>query len=147
MSTELVPQELLHPVTGELLPATAGNAAELWLAARALQSRARMLMTDCATVLAEESRRQGTKTLHLPAGTAQISGGPGGGLDWNMEVLERLLEAGLPEDRYNDLVVTTVTYKVDARVAKQLEAANPDYAEVIDQARLRPDVSWRVSVK
>ena len=103
------------------------------------------VVKDCEAVLLDESRRQGTKTLHLPAGTATISGGTE--LVWDFDTLEQLREIGLPEQRYRELVVETVSYKVDARVAKQLAAANPEYARIIEAAQSTVEKSWRVSVK
>ena len=66
--------------------------------------------------------------------------------DFSIEVLE-LRDLGLPEERYGELVVATVTYKVNASVAKQIAGANPEYAKVIDRARSRPDTTPRVYVK
>jgi hypothetical protein len=148
MSTDLaviVPENLLDVRTGELVEATPANAADLLFAARELRAKMMGLVKDCEAVLIDESRRQGTKTLHLPAGTAEITGGSA--REWDLGTLLDLLELGLPEERYNDLVVATTTYKVDARVAKQLEAANPAYAKVIDAARTYVDKPFRVSVK
>lgn len=145
-STEIaVPAQLVDVRTGELLPATPENAVELLLAARDMRSRILDLVKDCEAVLRDESTRQGTKTLHLPGGTATISGGSE--TDWDLDELAKLLAVGLPDSRYGELVVTTVTYKVDARVAKQLEAANPAYAEIIQRARSVVPKPWRVSVK
>jgi hypothetical protein len=141
----IVPENLLDVRTGELVEATPGNAAELLFAARELRAKMMGLVKDCEAVLIDESRRQGTKTLHLPAGTAEITGGSA--LEWDLGTLIDLLELGLPEERYAELVVATTTYKVDARVAKQLEAANPAYAEVIQRARSTVEKPWRVSVK
>jgi hypothetical protein len=45
------------------------------------------------------------------------------------------------------LVVETIDYRVDARVARQLEAANPAYARAIQAARTMAPGPWRVSVK
>jgi hypothetical protein len=148
MTTDLeiiVPENILDVRTGELLPATPNNAVELLFAAREMRAKMMGLIKDCEAVLLDESRRQGTKTLHLPGGTAEITGGHA--LEWDLGTLLDLLELGLPEERYNDLVVATTTYKVDARVAKQLEAANPAYAEVIGRARSTVEKPWRVSVK
>ena len=146
MATDLaVPQQLVDVRTGEMLPATPENAITLLLAAREMRSRILDLVKDCEFVLREESQRQGSKTLHLPHGTAVISGGTE--IAWDLEELAKLLAVGLPDERYSELVITTVTYKVDARVAKQLEAANPAYAEIIANARTTVEKPWRVSVK
>ena len=98
-------------------------------------------------MLVDEAVRQGTKTLELPAGKAVLTGGPESELQWDIEILEQLRELGLPEPRFDELVKTEVTYKVDARVAKQLEAANAQYAGVIMVARSRADKPWRVSIR
>lgn len=148
MSTDLaviVPENLLDVRTGELVPATPENAAELLFAAREMRAKMMSLVKDCEAVLLDESRRQGTKTLHLPQGTATISGGSE--LEWDLGTLLDLKELGLPDERYDELVVATTTYKVDARVANQLASANPAYAEVIDRARTTVEKPWRVSVK
>ena len=145
-STELaLPANLLDVRTGELVPATPQNAAELLHAARELRAKMMGLVKDCEAVLLDESRRQGTKTLHLEHGTAEITGGTA--LEWDLGTLLDLKDLGLPDDRYDQLVVATTTYKVDARVAKQLEAANPEYAEVIGRARNYVEKPWRVTLK
>ncbi len=139
------PQELLDVRTGELVPATPAKATELLVAAREMRSRLMLLVKDCEAVLLDESRKQGTKTLHFDEGTATITGGTE--LVWNTDILLELRNRGLPEERYNELVVAHVTYKVDARVAKQLEAANEAYAEVIRMARSYEPKPYRVNVK
>jgi hypothetical protein len=139
------PVELLDVRTGELVEATPAKAAELLVAAREMRGRLMNLVKDCEAVLLDESRKQGTKTLHFEEGTATITGGTD--LNWNLDILLELRNRGLPEERYNELVVATVTYKVDARIAKQLEAANPAYAEVIQMARSYEPRPYRVSVK
>jgi hypothetical protein len=53
------------------------------------------------------------------------------------DLVEGLEQAGVPAERMAALVTTEITYKVDARVARQLEAANPAYAQVIRAARGR----------
>lgn len=148
MSTDLevfVPAELLDVRTGELVQATPAKATELIVAAREMRGRLLGLVKDCEAVLLDESRKQGTKTLHYPEGKAEITGGQE--LIWNLDILLQLRDRGLPEDRYNELVVATVTYKVNAAVAKQLEGANPAYAEVIGMARSYEPKPFRVSVK
>lgn len=149
MSTDLavvsVPGELLDVRTGELLPATPENAVNLLTAARDMRGRLMDLVKDCEAVLLDESRKQGTKTLHYGSETATITGGQD--LAWNLDILLELRNRGLPEARYNELVVATVTYRVNAAVAKQLEASNPAYAEVIAMARSYEPKPWRVSIR
>lgn len=145
-STELVaPAALLDVRSGELVEATPDKAAELLVVARQLKSQINDSVKACEYVLREESQRQGTKTLHLPNATAVISGGSE--LAWDIDVLNELRAAGLPEDRFNELVVATVTYRVNAAVAKQLEAANDAYAEIVGRARGTVEKPWRVSIR
>lgn len=141
----LAPAQLVDMRTGEMLEATPENAVELIVYARDMRSRLLNLVKDCEAVLLEASRIQGTKTLHLEHATATITGGSD--LNWDLDQLARLLAVGLPDERYNELVVPTITYKVSAAIAKQLEAANPAYAEIIASARSRVEKPWRVTVK
>jgi hypothetical protein len=145
-STELVrPAVLLDVRTGELVEATPDKAAELLIVARQFRSQILDSVKACEYVLLEESKRQGTKTLHYPGGTATITGGSE--LDWDFEVLNELRAAGLPEERYDELVVATVTFKVNAAVSKQLASANPDYAQIIERARGTIERPWRVNIR
>lgn len=140
-----IPSQLVDIRTGEFLPATPDNAARLITDVREMRAKMLDLVKDCEAVLLDESRRQGTKTLHFDNATATVTGGQE--LSWDIEELHALLAFGLPEERFNELVVATVTYKVNAAVAKQLEAANPDYAAVIQRARGYTEKPWRVNVK
>lgn len=138
------PTEIVIPGTGELV--SLDDPAQVAAALTALKqhttnvSAVRHLLE---AVLAEESERQGTKTLRIGDYVATI--GPGSDLDWDLDELAKLRDAGLPEERYNALVKTTVDYKVDARVASQIEKANPDYARIIGNARIR--IPKRASVR
>ena len=145
-STEIaVPEQLLDVRTGEVLPATPTNAVNVLVAAREMRVKMSVLIKDCEAVLLEESRRQGSKTLHLDGATATVTGGSD--LEWDVDVLAELRAAGLPEARWDELYVATVTYRVDARVALQLEKANPVYGAIIERARSRVEKAWRVNVK
>lgn len=103
---------------------------------REFASRMQEARAVLEAALVAESIRQGTKTLHLDGGlTASI--GADSELEWDVTQLARLLKAGLPVERYAELVVETVSYKVNASVAKQIEAANPRYARIVKKARGR----------
>lgn len=144
--TDLVaPAALLDVRTGELVEATPDKAAELLVAMRQFKAQILDAVKACEYVLLEESQRQGTKTLRLQNVAAVVSGGSE--LDWDLDVLGELRAAGLPEERFNELVVATVTYRVNAAVAKQLAAANPIYASVIERARGTVERPWRVSIR
>ena len=97
-------------------------------------------------VLVEESVKQGTKTLHFGELKAVVSGGPV--VEWDIEQLrEELTELELPEARINMLITETVSYKVNAAVAKQLAGANPEYAEAVERAKTIVPKAYRVDVK
>ena len=97
-------------------------------------------------VLRLEAQRQGTKTLHLGALDAVVSGGERS--DYDSELLAELLrDAGLPEDRISEAIVETVSYKVNQLVLRQLAGANPDYKAAIELSKQTIPVAWRVTVK
>ena len=139
------PQAEIVPLLG--LVVNMGNPSEVAKALAAVR-QAKATLDDARrgleNVLLEESRRQGTKTLHLDGSTAKISGGPQ--LQWDIEELQKLEELGVPEERMKALITTEVSYKVNASVAKQLEGANPEYAKVVSAARKRIEKAYRVEV-
>jgi hypothetical protein len=97
-------------------------------------------------VLIEESRRVGAKTLRYGNVEAVVSGGSE--VVWDIgRLFEGLRAAGCPDERLEVLVTATVEYKVNQAVAKQLAAANPDYAAAIEAARDRQPAPTRVTVK
>jgi len=146
--TDLQPAaEIMLPLTGELV-----SLAEPVQVCRALdQVRELKRQLDHVRAVLEdalrlESERQGTKTLHLGELTAVVSGGEKVEYDFQ-ELAYELLRLGLPEQRVGELIIQTVTYRVDQRVAKQLAGANPRYADAIERhSRAVPD-RWRVTVK
>jgi hypothetical protein len=132
---EVVSTELALPATGELIDlADAPAVARAYTELAYLETRIRESKRVLRDALIAESRRRGTKTLRLAGGlVARIKTKKD--IVWDLEELEKLHELGLPEERYNELVQETVSYKVSAVVAKQIAGANEDYAKVIEQAR------------
>jgi hypothetical protein len=148
MSTDVaVIQEIWNPKTGELVPVTdTDGVAQAVQALREYNQRIRDAIADATTVLVEESRRQGKKTLHLMNTTVEIRGGAE--TVWDVEALRENLEsAGCPPERIEEVIKTEVTYKVDARIAKQLAAANEDYAIAVELARSSAEKPFYVKVK
>jgi hypothetical protein len=97
-------------------------------------------------VLRLESVRQDTKLLRLEGLTALVSGGTR--IEWDAELLiGRLLEAGLPYDRLEEVVEGVVTYKVKTQVANRLARENPAFAAAVRDARTDVPAPWRVAVK
>lgn len=127
-------QELVVPTTGEVISREdASGCLRVLNEIRELEAKLRELKGALTEALSEEFARQGTKTLELNGVKAELRGGSE--IVWDVEVLDLLRDEGLPEDRMAALVTTEVTYKVNARVAKQLSAANPAYAEIIECAQ------------
>ncbi len=112
---------------------------------RDLENQLRIVKGNLSYLLVDESERVGSKTLHLDGMTVEISGG--NAIEWDLEELEKLRDAGLPEARYDELVKTEVSYKVDARQAQRIAGANPAYATIIERARTDRETTPRVSVK
>jgi hypothetical protein len=136
---------VIHPGTGEIAPADDPVAVALLLGqlrdhAKSVQD-ARKLAEQ---ILAEHARVAGTKTLRLDGCTVTVRDGDK--IGWDIEVLEQLLDAGLPDARWNELVKQEVTVKVDARVAKQIAAANETYAAIVEKAQTREPGNLYVSV-
>ncbi len=146
--TDLVPvsEDLLNVETGELLPATVDNAATVIQAARTMRSRLHDVVAQATAWLAEESARQGTKTLHAGASSVVLSGGPTDEYD-PLELMNYLRNAGLPEQRVDDAVTTIIDYKVNRSVLRQLAAANPEYADAIEQAKRTVEKPMRATIK
>lgn len=137
---------LVHPGTGEVLPATPENAAKLLRSLRELRQRALDAAKDCERVIAEESSRQGKKTLRLGDVAVELYGGSE--VVWDVEKLRASLRRlGCPEERILELVRETIEYKIDNTVARQLAAANPKYAKAIEAAKTRHSKPLSVRIK
>ncbi len=146
--TDLVTiQHVLNPVTGELIPAEDVNGvAEAVKGLRELKAQIADAIADATVILVAESKRQGTKTLALQDVTVEIRGGTE--TAWDVQELRTNLEAlQIPEERLRALIKTEVTYKVDARVAKQLAGANEDYAAVLESAKTTVEKPYYIRVK
>jgi hypothetical protein len=144
---EPVGRELVMPLTGELvLLADPPQVALALISVRRMKAQldeARAVLEDA---LAHASERAGTRTLHLGELTAVVSGGTKVEYD-ELELATRLREAGLPEERLEDLFVEVVSYRLDLRVAKSIAASNPVYAAAIDACRRTVPAPVRVSIK
>jgi hypothetical protein len=133
-TVEAESRELVHPATGELISLDDPRACAVAIVElRRLEHAMKDARAELVRVIAEEAERQGSKTLHLPGVTVTLKDSTR--IEWDLDELEKLRDLGLPEDRYNALVRTEVTYKVQAGEAKRIAGANAEYAKVIERAR------------
>lgn len=138
--------ELVVPYSGELVDlSNPPECLNLLKEIRELEQKLRLVKGALTDALVAESSRQGTKTLELNGIKAVISASDE--IVWDVEVLQELLDLGLPEERLSELITTEVTYKVNASVARQLAGANSAYAEVIERAKSRIPKTPYVSIK
>ncbi len=139
-------EELIDVQTGETLPATVQNAGRVISAARDMKGRIGEVIAQATAYLSDEAARQGTKTLRDGGTTVTLSGGLTDEYD-PADLMDALREAGCPEDRIDEAVVATVTYKVNKSVLRQLAGANIAYRAAIEEARYQYEKPMRASVK
>lgn len=145
--SELVPTstELVIPLTGEVISLDdPASCARVMQEIRELEYKLRTLKGHLTQALVQASRAAGTKTLHYPNVTVTVSTPEQ--IAWDYEVLTELLEAGLPEERFNDLVLIEQSYKINNSVAKSIAGSNDVYAEIIQRAQARVPKTPSVSV-
>lgn len=134
--TEVVPAistEVLNPITGELVDCTDLATAGVFLRQlRDMKLQLDDVIKHVEAVALTEMSQMGQGTVRAGGVELVRQGGPT--KEYDIEVLQELLDVGLPPARYEEAVKRTVTEKADAAVLKQLAAANPVYAEVIERA-------------
>lgn len=151
MSGPLVPlekHELVVPGTGEVI-----DLEDEIACCRALHDLNRMeqmirtAKRELAYAITERSRVLGTKTITLPSGEKAQVGSDRETVYDAQAIEEGLRAAGMPEQRIQEIIETTVTTRVRAVEAKRAAAANPEYARVIETNRREhektPSVSFR----
>ncbi len=146
-STEIaLPDELLNPISGELVrTADAAAVAATLVDLKDLKNRVQAAIGAFSEAVIQESRRQGTKTLAVGGMTLKVSADSE--VVWDVDFLmEGLRDAGLPEERINELVTMVVSYSVNGSVARQLAGASEKYAEVIEASKSRRQKTQYVSV-
>jgi len=125
---------VVNPATGELMSLDDPRSCLFALRElRDLEDRIKTVKRILSGAVAEEAARQGTKTLHLPGISATVATKKE--IQWDLDQLTKLVDLGLPAERFAALVKTEVTYKVSAAEADRIAKANPDYRVVIERAR------------
>jgi len=153
---KLLPQHVdADPVSTEIILPTGEivNLADPAACARAIEDlrdfsyRIQEIKGALMDALVAESKRQGTKTLHLPDGSkVEIKGGERA--VWDAQQLEAdLRSAGMPEERIREIVVEEVSWTVAAAKANQAARANPDYARAVEAARSTIETRPTVAIK
>ena len=148
MSGELEPltTSIVVPFTGEYVeldkPVEVAAALETVRRLRRDLDEVRAVFEDALRLVSE---RVGTRTVRLGELTV-VSGGKRTEYDPE-ELGRRLRAAGLPEARLSELIVETVSYRVDQRVAPSVAASNPRYAAVLERCRRSVPAPWRVAIK
>ena len=133
-------------VTGEVLPATPENAHRVLMAVKEMEVKLRTVKSAVTAYVLEESQRVGTKTFNVRGGKVELTGGPTSEID-PVALGQLLREAGCPEDRIDEVIVATITYKVNRSVLRQLTSANGDYAAAADLATQPVEKDYRASAK
>jgi len=145
--------ETVEPAGTELVVAGVGTlvhldrpeeVAQALADIRALEAQLRSVKSELAIALAAEGARQGTKTMRFGSLTVKLASDKT--IVWDIEELAKLLDAGLPAERYDALVSTEVTYKVSAAEAKRIAGANEVYHGIIERARSESEPTVRVQV-
>ena len=96
--------------------------------------------------IAERSRVLGTKTLHI-AGVGRFEVKGGTVKRYDAEALEEgFRKAGMPEDRIEEMFVTTVSRRPIAVELNKAAKANPEYARVIEEATQTIEQTPTVSI-
>jgi hypothetical protein len=137
--------EVIDPFTGSLVDVSDPQvAAEFLDALRGSKETITKLVHAVEEMLATEFERQGTRTIN--AGGWELEQRESVSFEWDEQELQKLLDAGLPEERYMEFINQTVSIRPKQNIAKQLET-NPAYAVIIEQARTRIVKGVRVDVR
>lgn len=124
------------PYSGEIVNLDDPPAClKLLVEIRELEGKLRDLKDDLTEAVKVEFSRQGKKTLEINGIKATL--GADTEIVWDVGILDELRDLGLPEERMDELITAEVKYTVNGAVAKQLAAANPAYAEVVERAKSR----------
>jgi hypothetical protein len=159
MADTSAPSDINRPVsTGEsteLVVAGIGELVDLrseqeciraLAAVRDLEQQLREAKGALTDAIRERSAHLGTKTFHVGSLTAEVKGGSETMYDAE-KVEEGLRAVGAPEELIREIVQETVSYRVDAMRAKRAAAANPAYAQVIEQYRRVVEKPASISIR
>lgn len=146
MSDQDASSMAIIPTTGEIVPLDdPEKCARALVEIRELERKLRELKRVLGESIVEYSRQQGSKTVRFEGVTAQV--GSFTKTEWDYEILSELVDAGLSEDRFNELVLMEVSYKINGSVANSISRSNENYAEIIRRAKKEIPRDATVTVK
>lgn len=93
---------------------------------------------------------RGEFTLHLEGGVMAVGDTEQAAerVEWDLEAFrEGLRETGLPEDRIEQAIITTVSEKPNMTEVKRIAASSPERAAAIEAAQTRKPGTRRVQIK
>lgn len=98
---------------------------------------------------AHHARMNGTKTLYVDGvGKFEVRGSERTEFRDPLAMAEELRDAGMPENVVSEIVVETVSHKVDARRAARASSVNEEYAAIIEKYKVTieriPTISMQV---
>lgn len=156
--------DLIRPDTGELIPITEIHAglekltmdaiggemteiADVLDALRRLDAEIASLKRLLQGEVGARGEHLGKKSLRLGDGRMLvISGGKETTVD-PVKLAAALRRAGMPDERVDEIVTTTVTQKVNLVLAKQAAAANEKYARALKRCSTTREKATSVSIE
>jgi hypothetical protein len=125
---------LVAPGTGEVLAIeTADEAVAALDYLRTLESDISLAKRHATERLTELALLYGKNTMPVSGGR-KVSLSTGTSTTYDADAIyAALIDAGMPEERIEEIIETTVTHRVRAAQAKQAAGANPAYREIIEK--------------
>lgn len=140
-----VSTDLVVPGTGEVVDLSDADAAAVaWTRLTDLARQVREAQFVVRSALLEHAATFGANTFRVEHAEVKVSRSDE--LSWDLGILRELRDEGLPDERWDELVQSTVDIKVNAVVARQIAKANPTYAAIVARAETRHPKNPTVSV-
>jgi hypothetical protein len=149
MSEQVVAQEqylVRAPWSGEQIDVTnPAVVASALVECRRIKDQIKQFEEAATQMLLDTMDTHGQWTMRF--GDVEVVGDtPGDDYFYDEEDFRKLLDAGLPESRFNEIVKTKVTRTIDRTKAKALLKV-PQYAEIVEKARRDRPKTRRVKTR
>jgi hypothetical protein len=136
MSDDVVPRRegYMLPWSGVMIdPSQPAQVSQALLEWQRVQAAGIEFQRQAEQFLLQQMDERGEYTVRY--GPYEVKGDtPEDDYFYDIEDVRKLADAGLPEDRMNDLIKVQVEERVDKRVAKAI-AKVPKYREILERAR------------